>query len=444
MQQAKLKHSHLGLIIIVGTLAILMLILIAAIGVLFFTSQFGSAQSGEANALPGTTNPLTLLNVDKIDPALALASLGGVPEAEVVAEAIDKARPETALSSLLFHPTLTNKESSGSFLQLATAYAKNGEQDKAVLSYKMAGTIATLAPDIPDTTRADLFLQASEGLIDLEETVLAKFYLDQAFIVASQSPFLQAAHRRSIFERLQKNYIILGERALARHSLSLSANPPALGLVIEAYTNLPEKNEAVPLPDSVQEAEALRWEVAQELAILLVERGGKAPQASVEALTKALIAEDQQKIPFYESELAKTTQLSRKIDITLAKIGWLSIKYRVARQAYGISIVPEWEAQVEQIRAELTKAYEALFALYADLIIALPEASQIDKASEERLRAEILAGELGRYPNYPEEQRRKQLLDATSQLIATQPELNIFVGIGAVADQEIYTLIALE
>jgi hypothetical protein len=444
MQQAKLKHSHLGLIIIVSTLAILMLILIAAIGILFFTSQFGSAQSGEANALPGITNPLTLLNVDKIDPALALASLGGVPEAEVVAEAIDKARPETALSSLLFHPTLTNKESSGSFLQLATAFAKNGEQEKAALSYKMASTIATLAPDIPDTTRADLFLQASEGLIDLEETVLAKFYLDQALIVASQSPFLQAAHRRSIFERLQKNYIILGERALARHSLSLSANPPALGPVTEAYTNLPEKNEAVPLPNSAQEAEALRWSVAQELAILLVERGGKAPQASVEALTKALIAEDQQKIPFYESELAKTTQLSRKIDITLVKIGWLSIKYRVARQAYGISIVPEWEAQVEQIRAELTKAYEALFALYADLIIALPEASQIDKASEERLRAEILAGELGRYPNYPEEQRRKQLLDATSQLIATQPEINIFVGIGAVADQEMYTLIALE
>jgi hypothetical protein len=104
--------------------------------------------------------------------------------------------------------------------------------------------------------------------------------------------------------------------------------------------------------------------------------------------------------------------------------------------------VPEWESQAEQIRADLTKTYEKLFATYADLIVALPQASQIDKATEEKLRREILAGELGRYPNYPEEQRRKQLLDASNQLILTQSELNVFVGSNTVADQELYTLIS--
>jgi hypothetical protein len=92
----------------------------------------------------------------------------------------------------------------------------------------------------------------------------------------------------------------------------------------------------------------------------------------------------------------------------------------------------------------LTKTYETLFALYADLIVALPEVSQIDKATEERLRREILAGELGRYPNYPEEQRRRQLLDATNQLIITQPELNIFVGVGQLTGQEIFRLYSPE
>ena len=104
--------------------------------------------------------------------------------------------------------------------------------------------------------------------------------------------------------------------------------------------------------------------------------------------------------------------------------------------------MPEWEAQAEQIRADLTKTYENLYALYADLIIALPEVSQIDKATEEKLRREVLAGELGRYPNYPEEQRRQQLLDATNQLITTQPELNIFVGISQIANRPVYRLIS--
>jgi hypothetical protein len=142
--------------------------------------------------------------------------------------------------------------------------------------------------------------------------------------------------------------------------------------------------------------------------------------------------------------LTAATQLSRKIDITTAQIEWLSTKYRIARRAYGQSIVPEWEAEAEQIRADLTKTYETLFALYADLIVALPEVSQIDKATEERLRREILAGELGRYPNYPEEQRRRQLLDATNHLITTQPELSIFAGVGEVAGREMYRLISPE
>ena len=442
MPQAKLKTSHLGLIIVVSTLAVLMLILITAIVLLFFSNQFGPAQAGDSSLLTGP-NLLGRLEVDEVDPALALASLGGVPEADVILEAIDKARPETALAGIFFHPTLTDKESAGDFLRLAGAYMADGQREKGAFSYQMAGLIATLSPNMPATVRADVLVQASEGLIELNESTLAKFYLDQAFVVASKSPFLQAAHRRSILERLQKNYMILGERELARKSLNLSANPPALALSGPEGPILPQ-NESLPLPAPIQEAETKRWLKAQELTAILVERGGQAPQAKKEALREALIDEDRQKLPFYKAELVTAARLSKKIDITVAQIEWLSIKYRVARQAYGISIVPEWEAQAGQIRADLTKTYETLFALYADLIVALPEASQIDRATEERLRREILAGELGRYPNYPEEQRRRQLLEATNQLITTQPEINIFVGVDTVADQKMYSLISLE
>jgi hypothetical protein len=340
---------------------------------------------------------------------------------------------------------LSDKESAGDFLLLAGAYNAQGNPEKAIFCYQMAGLIAALSPNLPDTARADIFLEAGEQLSELNQADWAKFYLDQAFVVATESPFLQGAHRRSVFERLQKDYLRLNERELARKSLDQTAKP--LGSAADPGTQLfilPQASEAIALPLSTQEAEANRWSRAQELAALLVERGGRAPEAAKEALKEALLAEDEEKLSFYSQELNAAAQLSRKIDITIAQIEWLSTKYRIARGAYGLSLVPEWEAQAEQIRAELTKTYEALYAFYADLIVALPEVSQIDKATEERLRREVLAGELGRYPNYPEEQRRKQLLDASSQLLTTQPELGLFVGVGQAAGREMYRLISPE
>ena len=438
MAQTGKRKSHLGLFIVIGVFSALTFIVIAALVLLLITRSNDAANS-RSQSLLTSTGPLTRLDVEQIDPALALAALGGFPEAEVIIEAIDKERPETALATLLFAPELSDKESAGDFLFLAEAYLAKGQVENAIFSYDMAGTIAILSPDIPDTARATIFMQAGEGLLDLNELELAKFYFDQAYIIAANSPYLQAAHRRPILQQLQKNYILLGERELARQSLDLSANPPDLDFVPETTTLLPS-GEHIPLPQPIQEAETNRWISTQELAALLVERGGHAPSSVISTLGEALLEEDRQKLPFFENELASTTQLSQRINITLAKIRWLSIKYKVAKRGYGMSIVPEWESDAEQIRAELTKTYEKLYPLYADYIVALPEISQIDLATEEKLRREVLAGELGRYPNYPQEQRKRQLLDISNQLIESQPELNIFIGTEVLAGQEKYTL----
>ena len=85
-------------------------------------------------------------------------------------------------------------------------------------------------------------MQTAEGLIGLEEADLARFYLDQAFILAGRSPFLQIVHRRAIFERLQRNYIALGDRKQARTSLDLSANPPDVAFIVGEGPILP-RNE---------------------------------------------------------------------------------------------------------------------------------------------------------------------------------------------------------
>ena len=437
MTPAKSKPTRLGLMIVVGVLAVLAFILVTALTVFYLFSYLTAVPSLGEGLITGRSP----LDVERIDPALALALLGGVPESDVVTDAIEKARPETAFAAAFFQPELNDSETAGAFLLLAPIYAENGQKNKSLFCYQMAGNVATLSPDLPSTARADLFFQISNGLMDLDEPVLAKFYLDQAFILATRSPFLQTVHRRGIFEQLQRDYIALNERELARTSLDLSANPPNVEFIPGEPVLLP-KGQPVILPTALQEAETNRWLKAQELAALLVERGGHAPPAAYEALETALIAEDAEKLQFLDEQLATEGQISRRIDLIVAKIGWLSLKHQIARKGFGLTLVPEWEEQAEQIRANLTKSYEALFAAYADLIVALPTASQIDKATEEKLRREVLAGELGRYPNYPEQQRQKQLLDMTRQLINSQPELNVFIGVGQVEDRELYKLIS--
>ncbi len=370
--------------------------------------------------VPEWQDPLMLVKPDRIDPALAVAGLGGVSDADLGAKAIAQARADTAYAILVFSSSIGDRESAGDFLLLASRFRSDDRPELATASYRLAGTIATLSPDLPDTVRADTFVLAGEGLAEVGEFGLAQLFFDQAFNVAMASPYLQAATRRNVFQRLHQGYRMIGDRERARTSLEQSAEPFPMVTVVEAPPVLPVAEPPL-MSLEVQQAEAARWEAAQALSSALVLRGGYAPPELVAALREALIAEDQAKLPYFNSQLAAAPQLSVQISIVQARINWLSTKYRIARRGYGISLVPEWEVQAESIRAELTKSYELLYALYADLIIAIPDAEQIDLATEEILRRENLVGTLGRYPNYPAEQRIAQLLQATAHLVESRP-----------------------
>lgn len=402
-----------GLIVLAVATALLVVVGALALGAFFLLRE-------QPFDVPEWQDPLTLVNAGSIDPALAVAGLGGMSDGDLVAQALAQARADTAFAILVFSPSIGDRESAGDFLLLANRYRNDQRPELAIACYRLAGTIATLSPDLPDTVRADTFVLAGEGLAGLEESGLAQLYLDQAYNIAIVSPYVPAATRRNIFQRLHQGYQAIGDRERARISLEQSAEPFPMVTLAESSPVLPVAEPPL-LSLEVQQAEAKRWEAAQTLVTNLVERGGRAPAEFITALGEALIAEDQAKLPYFDSQLTATSQLSVQISIVQARINWLAVKYRVARRGYGISLVPEWEAQVEAIRADLTKSYELLFALYADLIVATPNAEQIDLATEEILRREILAGTLGRYPSYPAEQRIAQLLQATAHLVESRP-----------------------
>ncbi len=422
-------------VLIILTILVVVLVLIGAVslGAYFLLRE-------QPFDVPGWQDPLTLVSVERIDPAVAVAGLGGVSDGDLSAKALAQARADTAFAILVFSPSIGDRESAGDFLLLASRYRSDARPDYAITCYRLAGTIATLSPDLPDTVRADMFVQAGEGLAELGEFGLAQLYFDQAYNIAMTSSYLQPATRRNVFQRLHQGYQAIGDVERTRISLQQSAEAFPAVTVLEASPVLPVAEPPL-LPLEVQQAEAARWQAAQALANALVQRGGRAPAELVAQLREALLVEDEAKLPYFDSQLAATPQLSVQISIVQARINWLSIKYRVARQGYGLTLVPEWDAQADSIRTELTKSYELLFALYADLIVAMPNAEQIDLATEEVLRREILAGTLGRYPNYPEEQRVAQLMQATAQLVETRPGAEMRVVVLPYAGVESFVLV---
>jgi len=94
------------------------------------------------------------------------------------------------------HPNACKDEKGHLRVAAATGVGDEGAA-RAALSYELAGAIATLSPDLSDTLRADIFLQAGSGLATLNDAVHAKIYLDQAYIVATESNYLQPAYRQS-------------------------------------------------------------------------------------------------------------------------------------------------------------------------------------------------------------------------------------------------------
>ncbi len=430
----KTSSNKFGLIAILSTIVVLLLITaLAVFG--FFVKQ------------PDTTvelspeEPEAVLAATTVDPALAVSELGGIAPLDVINQAIDKARPGTALRILTATPTIAPQKAAGALLLLGKKFYEQNDATRAIMSYQLAGAVATLSPNIPDTLRADIFLQAGSGLADLNESLRAKLYLDQAHVIATESNFLQPAVRRSVLEQLSQSYLRIGEKDLARASLTESLSPVELSGTADAKLELPAI-EPIPLPTDVQEAEKARWQAAQSVAKNLVELGGEVRPENLAALKDALLAEDAAKSAFFADAAAAELQTSGKINVLFAQIVWQSLKYRVASGAFGIDLVPEWSATAQDIRAALSDQYKTLFQLYGDMIVAIPDASQIDRATEELLRQQLLDGQLGLYPDYPAETLKSQLLSATARLVETQPNTKLRVGFSTINDTDYCILIS--
>jgi hypothetical protein len=292
----------------------------------------------------------------------------------------------------------------------------------ARLAYQQVYDLAILSPEMNDPIRVDALLANGKDWAEMRQEEEAGRAYDQAYTIAVKSPYLQVAYRRDLLTRLATAYVDLGQTDRAdlcrqqMDTLTLGSQPQLSTPVSQAMELL-----ATPLtPISSAEIGALEESRRQAAySVLQAAADGAVPSSDlVSTLAQALRAEDQAKLTFYQQEREATTQYSRRVNVDWSLIDWLTLKYEVALQGFGLSIVPEWEQQSTEVQSELSKAYEALRFDYEDLVTSLPDAALMEPGRYGVRRMLILAGRLGQYPNYPEQQIADKLQEAAKNMIA--------------------------
>lgn len=377
----------------------------------------------------GWQEPIAAVTPEEIQPDLALYPLAGASDLETLDAAITNGDLETAYAALVYAPGLQDEQRIGRLILLGRRFTDADIAEKADLSYQQIYEIAVLSPGLSDPTRADALLSAGRGWAEVGRVARAMEAYDQVYVIAVRSPYLHMAHRRDLLEVLEAAFLELDapDRADAARQRIIELDQgtrPQQPQEAGKSPDLQATEEVVSSPE-VGALEEARRQAAYNLIQTLSEP--EVPPELVNELALALRAEDAAKLTLYRQALASATQLSKRIGLHWQIIDWLTLKYRVAMQGFGLSLVPEWEEQRAEVQSELSKAYEDLYFDLEDLVTGLPDATLIGPGSYQVRRQVVEAGRLGLYPNYPEDQMAAKLRDAASKLIAAGYLADLYV-----------------
>lgn len=293
-------------------------------------------------------DPLGDVQPTAIAPDLALLSLAGVPDSQVLSLALTADEMGTVRALLTFSAELSDLERVGGWMILAQHYQMAGRDQAAARAYRLVGYNVVLGPDLPDLIRVETLLAAGRQLARLHDEHNARFCLAQATLIAAYSRDLTAFHRRSVLERLvpiylqvggnYKDWNVLAEAAEKRISLQAKRGE---------YDWRASPGGDVALVAAQDARRAAASALREALALGEDDAGPK------QALHQALLAED----------AAVTRYATGKTDPAAleTQLLWLLTKRQVAWGGFGDRLVPEWgtEAAKADIDAALKVAWQA-------------------------------------------------------------------------------------
>ena len=323
----------------------------------YFTNQY------RATSVEPWHNPKTEIEWRKISPELSLRTLEGAGSQVVFDQAMTAQDLDTAYATLVYAVELAPEQRAGMLLRLAQSETARDRSFAPIREacYEMVAVVATVSPDLSDWSRAMLLMPAGRGVADLGAPAQAIFYLDQVYAIVRYSAQLTEAHRQMLLDELAPLYIELGLSSAEWQTRQTQARTVVpSGGAAEVSVQL-ERPQLFYSTDPVIQAAAARQQMAKHLRESVVLSQGEILPYQTAGLASVLEHEDRVRQQSYEA------WQGREIDRVRDRVAWLTVKSRIAHKGFGLSIVPEWEQQRDDIDAALRMALDELLAHYQEL-----------------------------------------------------------------------------
>lgn len=409
------RRTLLGL-----TVLIVAILLILAVMFIFVKDAAIGALSPSTNSLSVEvsvwTDPLSAVDLQVVARDLAVRPLAGEPPDVSAEQAMLVGDLETASANVVFSPDIGDARRAGLMLALANRFHSSGQTGRAARCLWQAQDIAALSPSLSESRRIEVMVQVAHlwGLLGGREQAILG--LDQARSVVASSHGLQPAQRRQWWQRLSDEYGELGQAARSEEAAAQASSPQ----MVSSQAVFPESvlrrlESTVYLPAEVTAITGERQARARRVVEVLMAdlNADISPEAA--DLGEFLRREDTARATWYEQGKSEP-DFAVRAGMAREQARWLTTKYRVAVGGYGLSLVPEWEAEVPAIRASLTSIYTEWSDLIGTQVAALPSEEDTRWGQLEFRRQQILWGRLGLYVDYPEEPLIAVLLDTVETL----------------------------
>jgi hypothetical protein len=377
--------------------------------------------------------PMDLVDNRSLAPATVMLPLTGVNSSDAVSAAFDKAHLENAFAVLAYDPTVPDPARVGALLQLGERYATAKDLRKAALCYQSAAQLATLSPTIADFARMDTYLQATAGLRKIGANDSARWVVDQSYLVAQNSPTMQIGQRVRRLDQVADAYQALGLTSLSNQARakSLETSTATAGTLFSVPRPpfIPPSGK-LPPSSEVDNAKNARIGAAKDLQDALSDSPPKSakdwPKDLLDALSSSLQDEDDARQTYYAKQIAQNKDTGVKLALLRDQVNWLAIKNRVARGAFGITLVASWEKDRAAIADDWGAAWDDLFSLSESQAAALPKGQDTSPAVEDVIQQELIAQRWGWYTGTSEKDLTNKLGDVTQKLMdSNYPSLRI-------------------
>ena len=341
-------------------------------------------------------DPADDVRPEAIAPDLALLSLAGTPDDQLLALAMETGELETTRALLTFSADLTDQQRLHGWLWLAYRYQEIGQIQQSAQAYRLAGSGAILSDPLPDILRTETLLTVGQQLLGLQDKPGAHFYLQQAALISANASHLTKYNRRSLLERLRPALLRAGgerddwhslARAVEKGTAPIGDTPFPLSAGQTGWHSATPGNDAALIAaQDARRAAAAAWFTALTSASSVEPSADYDLAAAQHILRQALLAEDAAIDKYLEgSNKAGETDPAAKE----TRLRWLLLKRRIAAGGAIAGLVPEWEADREEIRNALNAAWNDWLAYYAQ-----------GQATHAARRA-LVAAYWGLYPDAP-------------------------------------------